>query len=242
MLDQTQITAALTDGRQGLVNPLLYQLASPEYQNPAIELQCDASQGSPSLSACIFFDVTAGSNAQPCSVANYPAAATGTMPAGTCVTESGHPTGIMEVNGAQNYGAFPQFDIPSGLGSINAAALIEAVQGSSAPSGLAASASGQTVTLTWTADANAALGYDIYQGTAPGAVSASPIQQNVTGTSAIVSNLQFGQSYEFAIAVVSAGGTSPVSGSRRRHHHSGCSHRRPGLGSGRRVAQCRMGA
>jgi len=212
LLDQTQITTAEADGRQGLVNPLLYQLALPEYQNPAIESQCDASQGSPSLSACIFFDVTAGSNAQPCSVANYTAASIGSIPASTCVTESGDPTGIMAVNATQMYGTFLGLDIPSGLGSINAAALIAAVQGTFAPSGLAASATGQTVTLTWTADANATLGYNIYQGTAPGTVSSSPIQQNVTGTSALVSNLQFGQSYVFAIAAVSATGTSPVSG------------------------------
>jgi subtilase family serine protease len=213
LLDQTQITTAQTDGRQGLVNVLLYQLALPEYQNPAIELQCDASQGAPSLSACVFFDVTAGSNAQPCSVANYAAASTGSMPASTCVTESGDPTGIMGVNGTQKYGTFLGLDVPSGLGSINAAALIAAVQGSSAPSGLAANASGQTVTLTWTADATATLGYNIYQGTAPGRVSFSPIQQNVTGNSTVVSELQFGQSYVFAIAAVSSTGTSPVSSS-----------------------------
>lgn len=211
LFDQTQITTAQIDGRQGLVNPLLYQLGLPEYQNPAIEIECNASQASPSLSACVFFDVTAGSNAQPCSVANYTAASTGSNPASTCVTESGDPTGIMEVNATQKYGTFPGLDIPSGLGSINAAALVAAVQGTSAPSGLAASATGQTVTLTWTADAAATLGYDIYEGTAPSTVSSSPIQQNVTGTSAMVSNLQFGQSYAFAIAAVSASGTSPKS-------------------------------
>jgi fibronectin type 3 domain-containing protein len=133
------------------------------------------------------------------------------MPASTCGTKSGDPTGIMEVNGTQKYGTFLGLDIPSGLGSINAAALIAAVQGSSAPTGLAASALSQTVTLTWTADAAATLGYNIYQGTAPGTASSSPIQQNVTGTSAVVSNLQFGQSYVFAIAAVSASGTSPMS-------------------------------
>ena len=211
LLDQTQITIAQTDGRQGLVNPLLYQLALPEYQNPVIEQECNASQGSPNLSLCVFFDVSNGSNAQPCSVANYTAASTGSIPASTCITESGDPTGIMEVNGTLKYETFLGLDIPSGLGSINAAALIAAVRGTSSPSGLAASATGQSVTLTWTADANATLGYDIYQGTAPGTVSLSPIQQNITGTSAVVTNLQFGQSYVFAVAAVSAAGTSPVS-------------------------------
>jgi subtilase family serine protease len=210
MLDQSQITTADMDGRQGLVNPLLYQLAS---QNPANEIECDASQNSPNVSACVFFDVTAGSNAQPCSVANYVAASAGSLPASTCVTESGYATGIMEVNGMQNYGTFPGLDIATGLGSINAAGLIAAVQGTTAPSGLAASASGQTATLTWTTDASATLGYDIYEETATGAESYTPIQQNVTGTSTVVSNLQFGQSYQFAIAAVSSTGISPVSSS-----------------------------
>ena len=211
MLDQTQITTATTDGRQGLVNPLLYQLAWSEYQNPAVESECNASGDSVNLSDCVFFDVTAGSNAQPCSVANYGAASTGSLPASTCVTESGYATGIMEVNGTQDYGTFIGLDIATGLGSINAAALITAVQGTTSPSGLAASASGQTVTLTWTANASATLGFDIYEGMAPAAISSTPIQQNVAGTSTVVSDLQFGQSYEFAIAAVSSTGISAVS-------------------------------
>ncbi len=68
-------------GRQGLVNTLLYQLASPEYQNPAIESECDASKGPITSSQCVFYDITSGSNAQPCNVAKYSAAdAAGTRP------------------------------------------------------------------------------------------------------------------------------------------------------------------
>jgi subtilase family serine protease len=210
MLDQSQITATQIDGRQGLVNPLLYQLASSEYANPDIEQGCDASQGPHDLS-CVFFDVTQGSNAQPCSVANYGTASVGTLPASTCASESGQPTGIMEVNGTQSYGTFPGLDIASGLGSINAGGLIAAVQGTTAPSGLAVSVSGQTLTMTWTATATATGGYDIYQGKAPGPVSATPIQQNVSINSTVVSNLQFGQGYVFAVAAVSSVGVSPIS-------------------------------
>jgi Pro-kumamolisin, activation domain/Fibronectin type III domain len=212
MLDQTQITPAVKDGRQGLVNPLFYQLASPEYQNPAIESQCNASQGSLTLSLCIFFDVTAGSNAQPCSVANYSANSAGSLPASTCVSGSGDATGIMEVNGMQDYGTFLGFDIATGLGSINAATLIAAVQSSTAPSGLAASTSGQTVTLTWTADPQATVGYDIYEGMTLGRPF-TLIQQDVTGTSAVISGLQFGKSYLFAIEAVSSTAVSPLSSS-----------------------------
>lgn len=212
MLDQTQITPAVKDGRVGLVNPLLYQLASPEYQNPAIQIQCDASKGSITSSLCVFFDITTGSNAQPCSVAKYGANAAGSMPASTCVSESGDATGIMEVNGTQDYVANIGFEIASGLGSINAAALIAAVQSSTAPSGLAASVNGQTVTLTWTSDPNATVGYDIYEGMTPGR-SLSLVQQDVVGTSAVISSLQFGTGYVFAIGAVSSTGTSPLSGS-----------------------------
>src|ERR1022692_680550 len=45
----------------------------------------------------------------------------------------------------------------------------------------------------------------------PGAVSSTPVQQNVTGTSATISGLQFAQSYVFAIAAVSSSGVSALS-------------------------------
>jgi hypothetical protein len=111
----------------------------------------------------------------------------------------------MEINGVQSYAAGTGFDIASGLGSINASALVASFASSGAPSGLSASASGQTATLTWTADASAS-SYDVYQGTAPGPVSFSPVQANTTGTSTTVTGLQFGQEYVFAIAAVASGG------------------------------------
>jgi subtilase family serine protease len=212
MLDQTQITPSLTDGRQGLVNPVLYQLAFTEYASPALETECNASGTTVSTSLCVFFNVTQGSNAQPCSVANYVANAAGSMPASTCTTESGDPTGVMEVNGTQDYVTNIGLDIASGLGSINATALITAISGSnSAPTGLSATAAGQTVTLEWAADAYATSGYDVYEGLAPGTVASAPVQQNVTGTSTTISGLELGQSYVFAVAAVSSIGISPQS-------------------------------
>jgi subtilase family serine protease len=207
LADQTQITAAQKDGRQGLVNPALYGAAAAEYNSAALLTACNASQGAISNTACIFYDITAGSNAQPCSVANYAANAAGSMPASVCGNDTGDATGIMEAGAAQDYVAARGFDIATGLGSINAAGLIAAF----APRGLTVSASGQTATLTWTADPNATQGYDIYEGPASGGVSLTPIQQKVTGTSTTVTGLSFGQSYVFAIAAVSAGGVSPVS-------------------------------
>lgn len=194
MLDQTQITPGLPDGRQGLVNPLFYGLASSEFQNPVVEGECDAAQGPIVSPLCTFYDVTVGSNAQPCNIANYTAKASDSVPASTCFGDTGDATGLMEVNGTQNYGASIGFDLATGIGSINATALIASVQGSTgAPSGLAWAASGQTVNLYWTADVNATQGYDIYQGTVPGAVSPTPVQQNVMGTNSHITGLQFGQ-------------------------------------------------
>ncbi len=217
LIDQTQISSTQSDGRQGLVNTTLYSLAASEYSSPATVTACNASQGQIANAACIFYDVTAGSNAQPCSVANYLAnpansiSGAGSLPASTCVHNSGDTTGIMETGGTAGYAAGAGYDLATGLGSINAAQLIAAFQAISAPTGLAASASSQTVTLTWTADPNATQGYDVYEGAAPGAVSSTPIQRNVTGTTATITGLQFSQSYVFAIAAVSATAISPVS-------------------------------
>ena len=211
LVDQTQITPTVTDGRVGLVNPTLYSLAATEYGSAANVTACNASQGSIVGAACIFYDVTAGSDAQPCEVSTYAANAAATLPASTCGHNSGQANGIMEIGGTQDYAAGSGFDIATGLGSINAANLIAAFKALPAPTGLTASASGQTVTLSWTASANATLGYDIYQGTAPGPVSSTPIQQHVIGTTATVSGLAFGQSYVFAVAAVSSTNVSPVS-------------------------------
>lgn len=212
LVDQTQITSALPDGRQGLVNTTLYSLAATEYGSAANVTACNASQGAIAVTACIFYDVTAGSDAQPCEVSNYAANSVHSLPASTCGHNSGQATGIMEISGTQDYAAGSGFDIATGLGSIDAANLIAAYKGLSAPSGLTASASGQTVTLKWTASASATMGYDIYQGDAPGPVSLTPIQQNVSGTTTTVTGLQLGQSYVFAVAAVTSTGVAAFSG------------------------------
>jgi subtilase family serine protease len=205
LVDQTQISSSLPDGRQGLLNPTLYSLAATEYGSAATAAACDASQGAITNAACVFYDVTAGSSAQPCKVPGYSTNAAGSLPASTCGTESGDKTGIMEINGVQSYVAGAGFDIASGLGSINASALVASFVSSPAPSGLSASLSGQTATLTWTADSSA-VSYNVYQGTAPGSVSSSAVQADIAGTSTTVSGLQFGQEYVFAIAAVSSSG------------------------------------
>ena len=208
MLDQTQISGALPDGRQGLVNPLFYRLASSEFGNPIIEGLCAASQGPINYPECPFYDVTAGSNDEPCAPAYYTAHAANSRPVSTCST-GGQITGLMEVSGAQSYAAAGGFDLASGIGSINATALIASVQApTAAPTGLTWSSSGQTVALSWNADADATQGYDVYQGTVPGSLSPTPVLQNVTSTTASITGLQFGQTYLFAVAAVSSSGVS----------------------------------
>ncbi len=205
LIDQSQISNAVPDGRQGLLNPTLYSLAAVEYGSAATAAACDASQGVITNAACVFYDVTAGSSAQPCKVSGYSMNSAGSSPTSTCGAGAGDTTGIMEINGVQSYAAGVGFDVASGLGSINAAALVASFVSSPAPSGLSASLSGQTATLTWTADSSAA-SYNVYQGTAPGAVSSSAVQANITGTSTTVTGLPFGQEYVFAIAANSSSG------------------------------------
>jgi subtilase family serine protease len=212
MLDQAQITLTQTDGRQGLVNPQLYALATSEYQNPALEAQCDASQGPITSPLCVFYDVTSGSNAQPCSVANYASPSTEeSLPASTCGSESGDATGIMEINGIQDYVASSGFDIATGLGSINVGALIGATIVPAAPTGLKVSAAGAGVlSLTWTASRGANT-YDVFEGTKSGAQSTTPVATGVSGVSTTIGNLTAGQEYFFTVAGVDAKGPSAPS-------------------------------
>jgi subtilase family serine protease len=213
MIDQSQITSSNADGRQGLINTQLYQIAGVEYGSAATLAACSADQGAITSAACAFYDVVSGSNAQPCNVSGYAAASKGSLPASTCDNESSaaYKTGIMEVSGTQDYAAAQGFDLATGLGSINAAALLSAFQASAAPTGLKAAAAGTTVTLTWTADTSATHGFDVYQGTAPGQESPTPVQQEVTGTTTAVTGLQAGLTYDFKITAVTAFGVSPFS-------------------------------
>ncbi len=213
MVDQSQITASNADGRQGLINPKLYQIAGIEYGSAATLAACSADQGGITNAACVFYDIVSGSNAQPCQVSSYASSAQGSLPASTCANESNasYKTGIMEISGTQDYAAAAGFDIATGLGSINAAGLVGAFQASASPTGLSATATGTTVKLTWNADASATGGFDVYQGTSSGQESSTPVQQNVSGTTAMVSGLQAGQVYYFEIAAVTALGVSPLS-------------------------------
>jgi hypothetical protein len=208
LLDQAQITPASPDGREGLINPALYRLAAAEYgspQSPSATLSsCSASLGVNIGAACVFYDVTAGSNAMPCQVSAY--APAGSMPGSTCAASTGEATGIMEINSSAQYAGGSGFNLATGLGSINAANLVLAIS-LPAPTGLTAGPKGQSVNLAWTAEPTAS-SFNVYQGTASGQEGATPVQTGATGTSTTMTGLQNGQSYVFTIAAVSAVGMS----------------------------------
>jgi subtilase family serine protease len=211
LLDQTQISATSADGRQGLINPQLYKLAATEYgttQAPSGTLSsCSASLGLNIGSQCAFYNVVAGTSATPCEVSAY--SATGSLPASTCAASAGEANGIMEIGGTAEYGAAAGFNLATGLGSINATGLVLAVL-LPAPTGVAASNSGLTVELSWTAEPNAT-SFNVFQGTQSGQEGTTPVLTGATGTSATVSGLQNGQTYYFTVQAVGSLGVSAVS-------------------------------
>jgi subtilase family serine protease len=205
MLLQTQVSASNPDGRQGLINPTLYQLAAAEYgsahaPNSANLTSCDASSGNAIGSSCIFHDVTAGGNAQPCQ--------TGTA---DCVTQtSGDSYGTLQANGAAAYSAGAGFDLATGLGSLNVSNFVSALWISAAPTKLAAMPGSGTVALSWTAS-DRAQSYNVYQGSFPGAEVSAPVQTGITGTAVTLTGLGNGKTYFYKVAAVNGGGTSALS-------------------------------
>ncbi len=214
LLDQSQSSAGSADGRQGLVNPLLYSLAAFEYgtaQNPnaATLAACNASKGQNIGSSCVFQDVTVGNNAVPCVAASYQGELGGGTPTGACIA-GGNAFGVLELSGSPAYAATAGYDLATGLGSLNAGNLVAAVRALAPPTDLGATASGQAATLSWNAD-SAATSFDVYQGAAAGQEGTAPVQTQATGTTATVSGLQTGRTYYFTIAAISAFGVSAMS-------------------------------
>jgi subtilase family serine protease len=210
LLDQALISNTNTDGRQGNINPTLYRLAAAEYgttqsPNAASLNSCNANNGANIGATCVFNDVTTGSNGQPCSVTGFSAG--GSLPASTCASASGDTYGIVEAASSVAYGAGAAYDLASGLGSINAANLVQTITGLKSPTGLTATVSGTTVNLSWTSSASATA-YDLYQGTASEGEGDTPVQSGITATSATVTGLQAGQTYYFLVSAVTPSGIS----------------------------------
>lgn len=79
-----------------------------------------------------------------------------------------------------------------------------------APTNLSATAGNGSVTLSWTAAANAS-SYRLYQGTTPGGEAATPVQVGITGTTASVSGLSNGTNYYFTVTAANPSGESGYS-------------------------------
>jgi hypothetical protein len=211
ILDQGMSTAASPDGRQGLINPQLYKMAAAEYGTPQAPngnaSACSATRGADIGAACVFYNVTAGSNAMPCEVSSFNQS--GSRPASTCSALSGDANGVIEVDSAAQYTAGTGFNLATGLGSINATNFVLGIY-LPPPAGLTAKSSGTSVNLTWNAETHAT-GYNLYQGTASGQESTTPVQSGLQSGSATVSGLQYGQTYYFTVAAQSIIGTSAPS-------------------------------
>lgn len=107
-------------GRQGLANYQLYALAGQEFGAAGSEKQtnlqsCNASLSQIASNACIFYDVTSGSNAVPC-----------TGDTENCLSTDPSIAGMLT-----GYEAGTGYDLASGLGSIN---ITNLVNGWSVPS------------------------------------------------------------------------------------------------------------
>jgi fibronectin type 3 domain-containing protein len=215
LLDQSKIGGGNLDGRQGLIAPTLYALAALEYgttstPNASGLSECNSSRGAAGSTGCVFHDITVGSNAVPCQVSAWVGPPAGSLPAGNCASAGGDAFGLISSSGAGAYAAGSGYDLSSGLGSIDAANLVDADRSPTPPTGLSAASDATTVTLTWTAVARAS-SYDVYVGTAPGEESATAAQTAITGTSATLAGLSSGMTYYFTVKAVSAQGSSAAS-------------------------------
>jgi len=215
LLDQSKIGSGNLDGRQGLVAPMFYALAALEYgttstPNATGLSECNSSQGAAGGTDCVFHDITVGSIAVPCQVSAWVGPPAGGVPAGNCASAGGDAFGLISSSGAAAYAAGSGYDLSSGLGSIDAANLVNGDRSPSPPTSLTATSNATTVTLTWTAVARAS-SYDVYSGTAPGQEGATAAQTAITGTSATLAGLSSGTTYYFTVKAVSAQGSSAAS-------------------------------
>gem|GEM_PF-1065198 len=79
-----------------------------------------------------------------------------------------------------------------------------------APTGLTATAGNMQIVLNWTGSAGATT-YNVYEASAPGAESTTPITTGLTGTSYTVTGLNNGTTYYFTVAAASSGSVSSYS-------------------------------
>jgi subtilase family serine protease len=99
--------------RQGNPNPVYYQLAATEYGTSGSSI-CNSSKGSAVSASCIFYDTTQGDIDVNCTGAN------------NCYKPSGH-YGVLSTSDSaykKAYGTTTGWDFATGIGSVNAANLV----------------------------------------------------------------------------------------------------------------------
>jgi fibronectin type 3 domain-containing protein len=86
-----------------------------------------------------------------------------------------------------------------------------AVSPPAAPTGLAATHSGTSATITWMAPSGTVTSYTVYRGTTPGGEKASPYKSGVTKPTFTNTGLTVGTTYYYKVTALNAGGESPKS-------------------------------
>ena len=116
------------------------------------------------------------------------------------------PDPVKITNGTKYYFTVKAVNISGpGPASDEASATPAPVPG--APQDLAATSTGGSVTLTWSAEQGVS-GYDLYQGTAPGPASAAPTTLAASATSDTLTGLKVGVTHYFYLTAVNSAGQS----------------------------------
>lgn len=110
-----------TGSRWGNPNPTYYALAAAEYGSSG-STSCNSSMGNAAAHSCIFYDITQGDMDVPCQINPY--TLKGTL--FNCYSPAGE-FGVLSLSNSSYqpaYGTQPGWDFATGLGSVNAANLV----------------------------------------------------------------------------------------------------------------------
>ena len=115
LMQQTAMILGVKLARTGNLAPLLYKLAAAQYANKLALTNCNSTQGNEVSSACTFYNVTVGNNAEPC-VRGTVNCKAGTTGAGILYNPS--------VTAKAAYPAQLGYSLAVGLGTVNVTNLV----------------------------------------------------------------------------------------------------------------------